>query len=359
MKKTLLFSVAFVLMFSLLTGCGAGTATSTTTAAASTTAAAADGVKDPSTITIAWLPNNAGEDFKDARVEIEKVIENATGLKVEEKLTTDYAILIEAMASGEAQLAYCGAQQYVEAHNKNGKVVPLVANSGSSGTLDDAIYYSRFCVKKGNEAEYQNGSDYSIDKMAGKKIAFVSNSSTSGFKVPTSAIIANFSKQDQWKNLKQEDLLEGGEGKLFSQVIFGGSHQLSAVSLLTGKADVAAFDDIDLVSYVDLTSGTDNVPGAVYTVKQGADDPFGALAGQQYVVIKAMAVMNGPMMANSGALSQKTLDAIKTALISDAVTNNPKIFLPKDAQYKGMFNQPQKFLPVEDKWYDPIRELSK
>lgn len=351
MKKTCLFSAAVVLMFSLLVGCGAG-------ASASGAAQGAD-VKDPSVITIAWLPNNAGEDFKDARAEINKVIADATGLKVEEKLTTDYAILIEAMASGEAQLAYCGAQQYVEAHNKNPKVIALAANSGESGTLDDAIYYSRLCVKKGNESQYQNGSDYSIDNIAGKKIAFVSNSSTSGFKVPVSAIIANFVKQDQWKDLKQDDLLEGGAGKLFSQVIFAGSHQLSAVSILTDKADVAAFDDIDLVSYVDLTSGTDNVPGAVYTVKQGADDPFNVLAGQQYVVIKASAVMNGPFMANSGALSQKSLDAIKNALTSDAVTNNPKIFLPKDAQYKGMFNQPQRFVPVEDNWYDPIRELSK
>lgn len=348
LKKVSLFATAVVLMASVLTGCGTSTSSTGTS-----------DVKDPATITIAWLPNQAGDDFKDARAAIDDVIAKASGLKVEDKLTTDYAITIEAIANGDAQLAFVGAQQYIEAHNKNPKVLPLVTNSGTSGTLDDALYYSRFCVKKGNESQYQKDGQYTIDNIVGKKMSFVSSSSTSGFAVPTSAIVAYFSKQDKWKSLQQSDLLEGGSGKFFSQVLFGGSHQLSAVNLLTDKADVAAFDDGDLASYVDLTSGKENTPGAVYTVKQGAADPFGSLAGSQYVVIKAMPVMNGPIMANTEKLSQKTIDAIVTALTSNDVTNNTKIFLPKDAKAKGMFNQPQRFLKVEDSWYDPIRDLSK
>ncbi|MDP4089933.1 MAG: phosphate/phosphite/phosphonate ABC transporter substrate-binding protein [Bacillota bacterium] len=347
MKKSIMATVSLALASILLAGCSASSKSSV----------AAAGVKDPDTITIAWLPNQAGDDFKDARAEIDNEIAKATGLKVADKLTTDYAITIEAVASGQAQLAYVGAQQYIEAHTKNSKVLPLVVNTGNSGTLSDALYYSRLCVTKANEGQYKSGSSYSIDNIAGKKMAFVSNSSTSGFKVPSSTIVSNFSKQDKYKNLTQDDMLENG--KFFSQVIFGGSHQLSAVNLLNGKADVAAFDDIDLSSYVTLTSGTENTPGAVYTVKNDATDPFKALAGQQFVVIKAMPVMNGPLMVNTGSLSQKTIDAIKTALTSDEVTNNTKIFLPKDAKYKGMFNAPQKFVTVEDKWYDPIRELGK
>jgi ABC-type phosphate/phosphonate transport system, periplasmic component len=327
----------------LVTGCGSNSA----------------GVKEPDTITVAWLPNNSGDDFKDVRAEFDKIIEKATGKKVTDKLTTDYAILIEALANGNAQIAFCGAQQYIEAHDKNNKVVPLVVNSGDSGTLKDAMYYSRIVVKKGNEDQYKSGSGFAIDNIAGKKMSFVSNSSTSGYKVPASAIITNFSKQDKWKSLTADDLLEGGSGKFFSQVLFGGSHQLSLVNVLTDKADVAAVDDIDVETYVDLSSGTANTAGAVYTVRNGAAAPFDKLGGAQYVVIKAMPVMNAPFAVNTGTLNQKTIEAIQNAFLSDEVTNNTKVFLPKDSKDKGIFKQPQRFLKVEDSWYNPIRELGK
>lgn len=347
-KKVSLLALVTILVTSLLlAGCGT---TSTTTSAE---------VKDPGTITFAWLPNNAGEDFKETRAAIDQVIEKATGLKVVDKLTTDYGITVEAIASGNAQLAFLGGESYVESHKKNPKVLPLVVNSGDSGTLKDALYYSRLLVKKGNEDQYKSGNDYAIDNIAGKKMSFVSTSSTSGFKVPSSGIVSYFSKQDKWKNLKAEDLLQGGSGKFFSQVIFGGSHQLSLVNVLTDKSDISAVDDVDVVSYVDLTSGKDNTPGAVYTVKKDAADPFNKLAGAQYLIIKSTPVINGPIAVNTGALSKKTVDAMIQALTSDEVTKNEKIFLPKGSKAKGFFNAPQRFLTAEDSLYQPIRDLSK
>lgn len=348
MKKVPLLALVTVLVSSLLlAGCG------------STSTATASGVKDPDTITIAWLPNNAGEDFKATRAAIDKVIADATGKKVEDRLTTDYAITVEALASGNAQLAFLGGESYVESHKKNPKVLPLVVNSGESGTLKDALYYSRLVVKKGNEDQYKSGNGYAIDNIVGKRMSFVSTSSTSGFKVPSSAIVSYFSKQDKWKNLKAEELLQGGSDKFFSQVLFGGSHQLSLVNVLTDKAEVAAVDDVDVVSYVDLTQGKDNTPGAVYTVKKDATAPFNKLAGAQYVVIKAIPVINGPIAVNTGALSKKTIDAMTQALTSEDTTKNPKIFIPKDSKAKGFFNQPQRFLTAEDSLYQPIRDLSK
>ncbi|WP_347488046.1 PhnD/SsuA/transferrin family substrate-binding protein [Desulfoscipio sp. XC116] len=343
MKKIFLFVLTTALMSLFLAGCSSSSDSSV--------------VKEPDTITIAWLPNTVGEDLKEARDEIGKVIAEATGKKVDHKLTTDYAITIEAIASGTAQLAWVGAQQYIEAHEKNDKVLPLVVSSGDSGTLDDAMYYSRLVVKKGNEDQYKSGDGFSIDNIAGKTMSFVSTSSTSGCKVPSSGIVAHFSQQDQWKELKQEELLEGGGDKFFSQVIFGGSHQLSLVNVLTDKAEVAAVDDVDVASYVELTAGTENRPGAVYTVRENADPPFDKLAGAQYVLIQSTPVLNAPVVANTGVLKQETIDAITRALTSDEVTNNPKIFIAEGG--KGFFNQPQCFLTVEDDWFEPIRELSK
>ncbi|MBU2699498.1 phosphonate transport system substrate-binding protein [Sporomusaceae bacterium BoRhaA] len=345
MKKNLLLTLVVILVSSLLAGCGTSTSPSS-----------ASDVKEPDTITIAWLPNNSGNDEKALRDEIASVISKATGKKVENKLTTDYAIAISALESGDAQLGFFGPYEYIESHAKNSKIIPLAVESGDSGTLKDALYHSRFVVKKGNEGQYKSGDGYDIDNMVGKRTSFVSTSSTSGFNMPAAVIMGKFTKQDKWKNLTKDAIAQGGPGKFFSQVLFAGSHQLSLFNVLSGKADVAAVDDIDVMQYVELSQGQDNEPGTVYTVKQGADAPFDTLVGAQFVVIKSIPVDNTPFEANSEFLSQKTLDEITQALTSDQVTNDPKIFVPKGAK-GSLFAQPHRFLKVDDSWYDEMRKV--
>ena len=226
--------------------------------------AASTSSNEPATITIAWLPNNSSDNQQQFRAELDKIIAQATGKKVQDKLTTDYNVAMAAIDSGDAQIGYFGPFEYMTGHAKNPKIIPLVVESGPSGTLNDALYHSRLLVRKGDESQYQSGSGYSLDNLAGKKISFVSTSSTSGFNVPATAIAGYFSKQDKWKSLTKDDLMQGGNGKFFSQVIFAGSHQLSLYSLLTGKADVAAVDDVDVAGYVQLSREPTNNPAAVY-----------------------------------------------------------------------------------------------
>lgn len=311
-------------------------------------------VKDPDTITIAWTPNNAGDNQKDLREEFASIIAKATGKKVENKLTTDYNIAMSAIESGDAQLGYFGPWEYLMEHSKDAKIVPVVVESGNSGTLSDAMYHSRFLVKKGNEGQYKSGNSYDIDNIVGKKMSFVSTSSTSGFNMPATAILGKFGKQDKWKDLTKADLTQSG--KFFNTVLFGGSHQLSLVNLLSDRAEVAAVDDIDVASYVTLTSGKDNEIGAVYTVNKGADAPFDSLAGAQYFVIKSIPVQNTPFEANSNFLTKKTINAIAKALTSEEVTKNPKIFMVKGTK-GSMFVQPHCFVQVKDSWYNPMRKV--
>ena len=261
---------------------------------------------------------------------------------------------MSALESGDAQLGYFGPYEYLVEHAKDPKIIPVVVESGDSGTLKDALYHSRFLVKKGTEAQYQSGSSFDIDHIVGKKISFVSISSTSGFNMPAAAILGKFNKQTEWKNLTKQDLAQSG--RFFSTVLFGGSHQLSLVNLLTGKADIAAVDDIDVNQYVTLTSGKDNVEGAVYTVKKGADAPFDTLTDAQYVVIKSIPIFNTPVEANSTALSKQTLAAITKALTADEVTKDQLIFAPKGSN-GSVFVQPHRFLKVDNSWYDPMRKV--
>jgi phosphonate transport system substrate-binding protein len=314
---------------------------------------------DAKPLVFAWYPNESGEDMKPAREAIAKVVEAATGRKVTHKLTTDYTIAIESIANGNAHLGFFGAEGYIEANRKNQKVQPLVVNSDNKGTLKDAKYFSFLAVKLGNEGQYKNGAEYAIDNIQGKKFSWVSTSSTSGFKVPSAGIVGYFSKQAKWAKLKAADLLEGGSDKFFSEVMFGQSHQGSAVNLLTGKVDVAAFNDTNLFNYVDLVAGEENMVGAVYQVKADAADPFSSLAGQKYFVIRVMPVLNAPVIINTGLFSADEVKRIREALTSEAVAKNTEIFVPKDSSFKGMYPAGQRFLPVEDAWYNPIRLLSK
>ncbi|MDA3889150.1 MAG: PhnD/SsuA/transferrin family substrate-binding protein [Allgaiera sp.] len=318
--------------------------------------ASAASAKEPDTLTIAWLPNDSSDGQAAMRDEIAKVIAKATGKKVVNKLTTDYAIAIAALENGQAQIGWFGANEYLTSHARNPKVIPLVVNSGPSGTLKDALYYSRFVVKKGNEAQYETDGHFGISDIVGKRMSFVSASSTSGFNMPAAAILSTFDKQAKWKTLTKEDLAQGGSGHFFSKVMFGGSHQLSLVNALTGHADVAAVCDFLVAPYVKLVSGTDNTAGAVYAIKKDAAAPFSALGGKEFVVIKSIPVLNPPFEVNSAYLSDKTMAEITDVLTSDAVANDPKIFAPAGAKGSD-FQRPARFVKVTDAWYDPMRKV--
>ncbi len=93
-------------------------------------AAFASGSKEA--LTFVWIPNDSVPEAKTFRTAIDKVISDAIGRPVVDKLTTDYNIAIEAMATDNAALAYFGGLQYVQTHQKNAKVIPLVTNSGDS-----------------------------------------------------------------------------------------------------------------------------------------------------------------------------------------------------------------------------------
>ncbi len=311
-------------------------------------------------ITIVWYPNESASDYQGARDEFARLIEQATNRKVEHKLTTDYAIAIESLAGGAADICFMGASGYIEAKNKNPEVNPLFVNSGPSGTLDDAIYYSWLAVNKGEEDAYKDGDKYSIANIEGKKMSFVSNSSTSGFKVPTTNILEFFKKTDKWKDINVDDMIEGGSKAFFSEVLFGGSHQGSAFNLVSGKADVAAFCDTEMAPYADVKDGQENKVGAVYAIKADASAPFDTVTGKEFVIIQSTPVLNGPFAYNPQNMSDDELQKIRETFMSDEVTNNPQIFVVKDSGYVGMFKKTDKecVVAVDDSWYNPIREMT-
>ena len=350
--KTKFMFIMFLIFTVLLTACGGGNGDTAKTGNGGN--AEVDDV-----IKMVWYPNESGEDMKSSRDEIGRLISEATGKKVEHQLTTDYAIAIETIVNNNADLAFMGSQSYVEANNRNDAVQTIAVKSGKSGTLDDAKYYSWLAVNLDEQDKYKENGEFSLDKIANTRFSFVSNSSTSGFKVPSANIIAHFSQQEKYADLTAEDLMEGGP--LFSQVLFGNSHQGSAVNLLSGKADVAAFCDTCVKDYVEIAEGDENTVGAVYRVKDDAAEPFNTVTGKEFTLMSATPVLNEPFVVNMDTIGQEDFDKIQQLLTSDEFANNEKIFAPKDSGQTALFSKEgkERLLAVEDEWYDPIRELSK
>ncbi len=351
MKTKFMFTMLLIFTV-LLTACGGGNGDTAKTGNGGN-------AKVDDVIKMVWYPNESGENMKASRDEIGRLISEATGKKVEHQLTTDYAIAIETMVNNNADLAFMGSQSYVEANNRNDAVQTIAVKSGKSGTLDDAKYYSWLAVNLDEQDKYKENGEFSLDKIANTRFSFVSNSSTSGFKVPSSNIIAHFTQQEKYADLTAEDLMEGGP--LFSQVLFGNSHQGSAVNLLSGNADVAAFCDTCVKDYVEIAEGDENTVGAVYSVKDDAAEPFNTVTGKEFTLMSATPVLNEPFVVNMDTIGQEDFDKIQELLTSDEFANNGKIFVPKDSGQTALFSKEgkERLLPVEDKWYDPIRELSK
>ncbi|HEY9592909.1 MAG TPA: PhnD/SsuA/transferrin family substrate-binding protein [Spirochaetia bacterium] len=319
-------------------------------------------------LVVVWYPNNSGEDWKAARQAVDDLIAKATGRQVIDRLTTDYVIAIEAIATGNAAICYPGAVGYIQASQKNPHVVPLVTKSSSAGTLDDSVYYSRIAVRTADAPKYMKNGAYAIDAIKGKTMSFVSSSSTSGFVVPSTVIKSYFAGQMGWKDDKVEDLfLQGGSGQFFSQVLFGQSHQGSIYNVLSGKADVCAVDDIDVDKYFDLTSGKANTPGAVYVTRTDAAAPFDTVPGTSFTVIASSTVREAPIVVNTDLVPPAMFKALRAAFTSDATANNPKIFVPADAKdangkpLTGLWKKTgkERFIAVDAPWYDDIRQLMK
>lgn len=341
MKKGRLLTVCLGLMLLLVgivTGCS------------NQSSASSDGKNDK--LTIVFYPNESAKNFAASREELKKQLHEATGKKVEVQTTTDYNVAIEAISSGKAQLAFMGADGYIQAHHQNAKVQPLLIQSGEDGTEKGASYRSYLMVPKDKVNDYKSGNDFNIDKIKGQKISFVSSSSTSGFAVPTDEIQKHF-------KLKNKDELSEG-GKFFDKVLYGNSHPGSAVNLLKGDVDVAAFDDIDLAPFMNVSEGSYDKVGSTFKVKDDADAPFTDYRGKEVVSISVLPVQNGPLVVNTKAMSEKDRKAIEDRFTSKDVTENDKLFGKEGSKTATLWQKKSAkttLLKVTDKWYKPTHEL--
>ncbi len=254
-------------------------------------------VKWPEKIVFAVIPVASSREMSENFDPLVKYMEKELGIKVEFKVASDYAAVINGMGFKHVDVAYFGPNSYCEAAERAGAeaIAVEVDKSGSPG------YYGYIITKKDSNLK-------TLEDIKGKTWAFTDPSSTSGTLVPT----VFFAKKGIDPN------------KYFSKVIYSGSHEASILSVKNGKVESASTNNLD----------------------------FERGLGKHWEKTDFNIIHKSDLIPGSPIAVRKDLpESLKMALKGVFVSFNDPVGLEK-LKLKG-------YAPSDDKMYDGIRELIK
>jgi phosphonate transport system substrate-binding protein len=182
---------------------------------------------DRQKLVIAVQPTSTSEQLTSQAKELEQFLEKKLGLEVEIKFPTSYAGVVEALRFGHADIAFMGAWPAELARVRAGAEIVLA--EVREVIIDDKkteapYYFSYWVVRK--DSPYQ-----SLKELAGKKVAFPSPLSTSGYVAPLAKLV-------------ELNLITRKEGvadtkTFFGEVFFAGGYAQAWEALKSGQVDAA------------------------------------------------------------------------------------------------------------------------
>ncbi len=178
-------------------------------------ATAAQAAQD--TLTIGLIPAEDSQAMIESSKQVIEQLQQQTGMKVKPFVATDYNGIIEALRAKKLDVAYLGPFSYVLAASVADVEAFSVAVTKKSGK---SAYKSLIVVRK------DSGID-SVQALKGRTFAFVDPSSASGHLFPRAGLEQAGYSPD----------------KLFSRVVFSGSHDASLLAVANKKVDAAAVAD--------------------------------------------------------------------------------------------------------------------
>lgn len=229
-------------------------------------------------------------------------IAKKTGKKVEYHESTDYAALIEASIAGKVDVASFSGFTYITATNNGAKLTPISSIITKKG--QEPGYYSMAIAPK-------DSSISSIADFKGKKVCFVDPSSTSGYLFPS------------------YNLLKAGIDPVKDITpVFAGKHDVSVTKTGEGKECEAGFAEDSEVAK------SDKVKVISETMVPGAP------------LVYADALPKDVQKTLKDALGEVTIDDIIATGVKSADTD----------AFRATFYATK---PVDDKYYDVIRDICK
>lgn len=169
------------------------------------------------TLTIGLIPAEDSQAMIESSKQVIERLQQQTGMKVKPFVATDYNGIIEALRARKLDVAYLGPFSYVLAASVANVEAFSVAVTKKSGK---SAYKSVIVVRK-------DSGIHDLPDLKGHTFAFVDPSSTSGHLFPKAGL-----EQAGYDS-----------AKLFSRVVFSGSHDASLLAVVNKKVDAAAVAD--------------------------------------------------------------------------------------------------------------------
>jgi len=225
------------------------------------------------TLTLALTPSQSPTALQQVGDEFGAVLSGLLKMPVKVYVASDYAAVIEALRSRNADLALLHTVGYVLA-NQEAKATLLAKDIWHGKTS----YTARIYVRK--DSGYKT-----LEDLRGKTIAFVDPTSSSGYIYPMVLLI-------------QKGLVKKRDPKtFFKEALFAGSHDAALLALINRSVDAAASFDLAREQYlkdkermeaIAWVAETPPIPEAGIAVREGLDP---ALAKR---IFQALMALNAP-----------------------------------------------------------------
>lgn len=171
--------------------------------------AAAQGV-----LRVSAIPDEAPTELQRKFKPLGEYLARETGMKVEFTPVTDYAAVVESLATGKLDLAWLGGFTFVQAKLRtNGTAIPIVQRA------EDEKFTSKFIVPIDSSAR-------TLADLKGKTFAFGSPASTSGHLMPRFFLLQAGINPD----------------KDFRNIAFSGAHDATVAFVAGGKAEAGVLN---------------------------------------------------------------------------------------------------------------------
>ncbi|WP_255535000.1 putative selenate ABC transporter substrate-binding protein [Polynucleobacter sp. Nonnen-W13] len=163
---------------------------------------------------ISAIPDESPTELQRKFKPLGEYLSKETGMKVEFTPVTDYAAVVEALATKKIDMAWLGGFTYVQTKiRRNGTANPIIQR------VEDEKFTSVFIVPADSSLK-------SLSELKGKTMAFGSPSSTSGHLMPRYFLMQAGINPD----------------KDFKNIAFSGAHDATVAFVASGKADVGALN---------------------------------------------------------------------------------------------------------------------
>ncbi|MBN2508829.1 MAG: phosphate/phosphite/phosphonate ABC transporter substrate-binding protein [Spirochaetales bacterium] len=261
----------------------------------------------PQKIVMAFLPNEeTQEDNKKSNVIMQQKMTEYLGLPVEIVIASDYNGVIEAMRNKKAEIAYFGPFSYIIAHERS--MAEAICVMAKGGKMENAFYTSLFITQPDSGIK-------TLKEAKGRKVAFVDPASTSGNLVPRSMYVRTFGVEP--------DRIDS----MFESVQFSGSHNNSLLAVANRAVDV----------------------GSVSSSTWEKGFATGMVTDKEVVKIAESDKIPSSPIAVRGDLPAELKEKIKTFFLT---WDNEEYFAIRG-------REGYRYIAMDDKDYDPIREIAK